>query len=98
MPYAEIRAFSFSNNKLLHLLTKRQITTSKNKLTLLEKKLMRFKGFIKRMAVPKYNKTCKENFDNQPRVQLINPAKNELGRITKLILDKTNKINGKIPT
>ena len=36
-------------------------------------------------------KDHKENFDNHPTVQLINPAKNELGRISKLILDKINK-------
>ena len=28
-------------------------------------------------------KDHKENFDNQPTVRLINPAKNELGRISK---------------
>ena len=32
-----------------------------------------------------------ENFNNYPTVPLINPAKNELGRINKLILDKINK-------
>ena len=36
-------------------------------------------------------KDYKENFDNHPTVRLINPAKNELGRISKLILDKINK-------
>ena len=36
-------------------------------------------------------KDHKENFDNHPTVRLINPAKNELGRISKLILDKINK-------
>ena len=35
-------------------------------------------------------KNHKENFDNHPTVQLINPAKNKLGRISKLILDHTN--------
>ena len=33
----------------------------------------------------------KENFDKNPTVRLVNPAKNELGRISKLILDKINK-------
>ena len=33
----------------------------------------------------------KENFDNHPSVRLINPAKNQLGRISKLILGKINK-------
>ena len=36
-------------------------------------------------------KDHKENFDNHRTVWLINPAKNELGRISKLILDKINK-------
>ena len=33
----------------------------------------------------------KENFKDNPAVRLINPAKNELGRISKAILDTTNK-------
>ena len=33
----------------------------------------------------------KENFKDNPTVRLINPAKNELGRISKAILDTTNK-------
>ena len=32
----------------------------------------------------------KGNFQNQPTVRLINPAKNEIGRISKVILDKIN--------
>ena len=36
-------------------------------------------------------KDHKENFDKHPTGRLINPAKNELGRISKLILDKINK-------
>ena len=45
-------------------------------------------------------KDHKENFLNHPKVHLINPAKNEPGRISKKILDniniklfKTTKIN-----
>ena len=33
----------------------------------------------------------KENFDKNPTVRLVNTAKNELGRISKLILDKVNQ-------
>ena len=33
-------------------------------------------------------KDHKENFQNNPTVRLINPAKNEIGRISKVILDK----------
>ena len=36
-------------------------------------------------------KDHKENFNNNPTVRLINPAKNELGHISKAILDTTNK-------
>ena len=35
-------------------------------------------------------KDHKENFQNNPTVRLINPAKNEIGRISKVILDKIN--------
>ena len=40
-------------------------------------------------------KDHKENFDKHPTIWLINPANNELGRISKLksILDKINKKN-----
>ena len=36
-------------------------------------------------------KDHKANFDNQSTVRLINPAKNELGRIRELILNKIYK-------
>ena len=32
----------------------------------------------------------KENFSNNPKTCLLNPAKTELGRISKAILDKMN--------
>ena len=35
-------------------------------------------------------KDNKENFSNNPKTRLLNPAKNELGRISKAILDKIN--------
>ena len=35
-------------------------------------------------------KDHKANFINNPTVRLINPAKNEVGRISKVILDKIN--------
>ena len=35
-------------------------------------------------------KDHKENFQNNPTVRLINPAKNDIGRISKVILDKIN--------
>ena len=36
-------------------------------------------------------KDHKENFQNNPSTRLINPAKNEVGRISKVILDNINK-------
>ena len=36
-------------------------------------------------------KDHKDNFNNNPTVRLINPAKNELGHISKAILDTTNE-------
>ena len=35
-------------------------------------------------------KDHKENFLNNPKIRLLNPSKNELGRISKTILDKIN--------
>ena len=37
-------------------------------------------------------KDHKDNFENNPKTRLINPAKNEIGRISKVILDKINKL------
>ena len=36
-------------------------------------------------------KDHKPNFQNNPTVRLLNPAKNELSRISKTILDKINE-------
>ena len=36
-------------------------------------------------------KDHKENFENHPKCRLINPAKSDLGKISKLILDKINR-------
>ena len=55
------------------------------------------KGILDRIDINSKN-TCfitlkdrKENFLNNPTVRLINPAKNELGRISKAILDNISK-------
>ena len=53
-------------------------------------------GALERMHVNGTNqcfvtlKDHKENFENNPKTRLINPAKNEVGRISKVILDKIN--------
>ena len=57
------------------------------------KNLTRDKEVIKRMETNKEGnsfitiKDHKENFDNHPTVRLMNPAKNELRGVNKLILD-----------
>ena len=54
-------------------------------------------GVLDRMQINGTNqcfvtlKDHKENFENNPKTRLINPAKNEIGRISKVILDKINK-------
>jgi hypothetical protein len=35
-------------------------------------------------------KDHKENFENNPKCRLINPAKNESGKLSKIILDEIN--------
>ena len=55
-----------------------------------------FDNMIDRMGINAESNCCikskdhKENFLNHPKVRLINPAKNELGRIRKTILDNIN--------
>ena len=69
----------------------------KKQINMTRKNLMRDKEVIKQMEKNEEGnsfitiKDHKENFDNHPTARLINPAKNELGRISKLILDKINK-------
>ena len=64
-----------------------------------EKNLMRDKEVIKQMETNEEGnsfvtiKDHKENFDNHHTVQLINSAKNKLGRISKLILDPNQQKN-----
>ena len=68
----------------------------KKQINMTGKDLIRDKELIKRMeTIEEGNsfitiKDHEENFHNHPTVPLINPAKNELGRISKLILDKIN--------
>ena len=68
----------------------------RNKIKTDGKKLMKDKGVLNRMLTNGKNecfitfKDHKPNFKNNPKVRLINPAKNEIGRISKNILDKIN--------
>eukprot|EP00111_Clytia_hemisphaerica_P006802 TCONS_00019646-protein len=61
------------------------------------KSLVKNKNIFNRMLTNGKNdafitlKDHKPNFQNNPKTRLLNPAKNELGRISKSILDKINK-------
>ena len=37
-------------------------------------------------------KDHKENFQNNPKVRLINPAKSQIGRISKIYIDEINEM------
>ena len=60
------------------------------------KRIMEDRTALKRIFINSKNncfitmKDHKENFLNNPKTRLLNPAKNELGRISKAILDKIN--------
>ena len=67
-----------------------------NKINTDGKKLMKDKDILNGMSTNGKNeyfitlKDHKPNFKNNPKARLINPAKNEIGRISKNILDKIN--------
>ena len=60
------------------------------------KRILKDKDVINRLEINSESdcfitlKDHKENFENNPKVRLINPAKNEIGRISKVILDNIN--------
>lgn len=60
------------------------------------KELFKGKNILNRLEINEESncfislKDHKENFMNNPTVRLINPAKNQIGRISKVILDKIN--------
>ena len=79
---------------LLRPHTKKNISLQANKKG---KKYAKDKGVLNKMEI---NGTCecfftlkdhKENFVNNPKTRLLNPAKNEVGRISEVILDSINK-------
>ena len=63
----------------------------------MEKKILRNREVLNRLEINGENnsfitlKDHKENFNNNPTVRLIKPAKNELWHISKAILGTTNK-------
>ena len=68
----------------------------RNKINTDGKKLMKDKDILNRMLTNGKNecfitlKNHKPNFKNNPKAKLINPAKNEIGQISKNVLDKIN--------
>ena len=83
---------SYKKNKKISKTAQGQINNQR-------KNMLKNKEVIKRMFVNgKQNcfitlKDHKPNFQNNPTVRLLHPAKNELGRISKTILDKINLRN-----
>ena len=67
-----------------------------NKINTDGKKLMKDKDILNRMLANGKNgcfitlNNHKPNFKNNPKVRLINPVENEIGRISKIILNKIN--------
>ena len=67
------------------------------KINKLGKKFAKSKGVLEKMDANGTGncfitlKDHKENFANNPQTRLLNPAKNEIGRISKDILDQINK-------
>ncbi len=59
-------------------------------------KIAKKAGVLERMQVNGTNscfitlKDHKENFENNPKTRLINPSKNQIGRISKVVLDRIN--------
>ena len=75
----------------------------KNTIDYSGRKILKDNPIIQRMNVNAENscfitmKDHKENFANNPTTRLINPAKNELGRISKVILEKiTTQVRTKL--
>ena len=75
---------------------KKTNTKIKDKINKKGKEILKNKEALHRLNINKESncfftlKDYKENFPNNPTVRLINPAKNEIGRISKVILDKIN--------
>ena len=71
----------------------------KQQINIDEKRILKNKEALNRLEIKGENssviilKDQKENFNNDPTIRLINPAKkNKLGRISKAILDRANNL------
>ena len=68
----------------------------KKKINMAGKQILKNNEILNRIEISGENncfftsKDHKDNFANNSQVRLINPAKNELGRVSKVILDKIN--------
>ena len=75
---------------------KKAINSIKKKINIAGKQILKNNEILKRVEINGENnrfftlKHHKNNFANKPQVRLINPAKSELGRIGKVIMDKIN--------
>ena len=75
-------------------INKKANNSIKKKINLAGKQIFKNNEFLNRVEINGGNncfftlKDHKDNFANNPQVRLINPAKNGLGRINKVILDK----------
>ena len=75
---------------------KKTNTKIKDKINKKGKEILKNKEALHRLDINEESncfftlKDHKENFQNNPTVRLINPAKNDIGRISKVILDKIN--------
>ena len=73
----------------------------KKKINMAGKQILKNNEVLNRVEINGENncfftlKDHKDSFANNPLVRLINPAKNELGRISEVILDKFNEIPNK---
>ena len=79
-----------------HQLTKKTKNSIKKKINMAGKQILTISEILNRVEINGENnclftlKDHKDNFADDPQVRLITPAKNELGRISRVILDKIN--------
>ena len=64
------------------------LKSKKDKMNKKEKKILKNKQALNRLDFNEESNCF--NFQDNPTVRLINPAKNEIGRISKVIIDKIN--------
>ena len=84
-------------NESITAIYKKASNNLKKKINAAGKQVLRNNKVLKRIQTNAKNncfislKDHKEDFQNNPTIRLINPAKKELGKISKVILDRINK-------